>query len=154
MSRTSGRLTQTYGVSSQAKYGTAFSWRHKGPTTSKLTDLIKRPIHLLHLVMIHVHVDTRDTFPIMFDISVYWCHWSLVGTHALFYTGNKRRGVIPTACTISLHFLIWMTRVGNVGVVRGVWNTSPESRIALSPMSRRYTSTINKVLWILCLNHR
>ena len=38
----------------------SFLWCDKGPMMSQLTDLIKWPIYLLHLITIYLHVDSSD----------------------------------------------------------------------------------------------
>ena len=48
---------------SQPRHETAFWWYHNGPVMSQLTDLIKWPIYMLHLIVTYVHVHTQDKRP-------------------------------------------------------------------------------------------
>ena len=85
-----------------------------------------------------------DACTFMCNIIMYYFDWSLGWWHALFCITRKRHGVTIT------------TRIGGHNPSYGwrCWDNlraSSKSGMDLSPMSRRYQSTIIKVYWILCL---
>ena len=45
---------------SQPRHETAFWWRHNGPVTSQLIDLVKWPNYPLELIGIYVHTNTHN----------------------------------------------------------------------------------------------
>ena len=108
---------------SQPRHETAFWWRHNGPVTSQLIDLIKWPNHPLELIVICVHITqtTKNHWPEnVVDRQRYNCVWyfctypyglSLNGWHALICIGNNRHGATITTHAIKRHFLIWMPTV-------------------------------------------
>ena len=103
-------LRQALGVDvdwshTHTRHEATFSWRHKGPATSQLTDLIKRPFYSSDLIEIYRHMDRHDHESIPPRCrNVIWVFTD--GTH---YFTNNRHGATITTCATKRYFLIWMT---------------------------------------------